>query len=172
MTSVDVLCLWNAGNAFVELLSIVHMWQRICTHTTHLGGAGGHVHGNHGLAVLQQHLGGCDVLVARPQYLVHLSKRNQLLRHPLSFQIKQIQRSQRKKARCWNTQTSSKRRQPFSIAVTFGQVSVPHAMAATACAPPARSTWVTPAFLAQYRTCTDVTTRRTLSLCDSAPTEL
>ena len=35
---------------------------------------------------------------------------------------------------------------------TFGQVSVPHARAATAWAPPAFRTWVTPAFLAQYST--------------------
>lgn len=35
---------------------------------------------------------------------------------------------------------------------TFGQLSVPHAIAATACAPPAFSTWVTPAFFAQYST--------------------
>jgi hypothetical protein len=51
-----------------------------------------------------------------------------------------------------------------SVAVTFGQVSVPQAMAATACAPPARSTCVTPAFLAQYRTCKDVTTRHTFNV--------
>ena len=35
---------------------------------------------------------------------------------------------------------------------TFGQVSVPQAIAATAWAPPAFSTCVTPAFLAQYST--------------------
>mmetsp|Transcript_35542 Transcript_35542/g.78871 ORF Transcript_35542/g.78871 Transcript_35542/m.78871 type:complete len:264 (+) Transcript_35542:1353-2144(+) len=38
------------------------------------------------------------------------------------------------------------------ILSTLGQLPVPHAMAATACAPPALSTWVTPAFLAQYST--------------------
>ena len=35
---------------------------------------------------------------------------------------------------------------------TFGQVSVPQAIAATAWAPPAFSTCVTPALLAQYST--------------------
>mmetsp|Transcript_23790 Transcript_23790/g.60687 ORF Transcript_23790/g.60687 Transcript_23790/m.60687 type:complete len:291 (+) Transcript_23790:523-1395(+) len=38
------------------------------------------------------------------------------------------------------------------ILSTLGQVAVPHAMAATACAPPALRMWVTPAFLAQYST--------------------
>ena len=37
-------------------------------------------------------------------------------------------------------------------ALTLGQDSVPQAMAATACAPPAFSTWVTPAFLAAHTT--------------------
>lgn len=38
------------------------------------------------------------------------------------------------------------------ILSTLGQEAVPQAMAATACAPPARSTCVTPALRAQYRT--------------------
>ncbi len=35
---------------------------------------------------------------------------------------------------------------------TFGHVSVPHAIAATACAPPAFNMWVTPARLAHHNT--------------------
>ena len=38
----------------------------------HLRGAGRHVHGDHGLAVLQRHLGSCHILVARAKDLVHL----------------------------------------------------------------------------------------------------
>ena len=38
----------------------------------HLRGPSRHVNGYHGLAVLQKHLGRCDVLVARAKDLVHL----------------------------------------------------------------------------------------------------
>lgn len=54
--------------------------------------------------------------------------------------------------RCFRVLQAKGMRNAAECGQTFGQVSVPHARAATAWAPPAFRTWVTPAFLAQYST--------------------
>ena len=62
--------------------AVLSLGEQICGHVCggggcgcddqHLGGPGRHVHGNHGLAVLQHHLGGRHELVAGAQDFMHL----------------------------------------------------------------------------------------------------